>query len=88
MTSPHTTRWQDRAACKGLDAELFFPERGELAAIALATCKHCLVQPGCLEHALTFPERFGVWGGTSEKRRRRLRAERRAERVAGKESAA
>ena len=88
MTSPDPTRWQDAAACQGLDTELFFPQRGELAATALATCRRCPVQPECLEHALTLPERFGVWGGTSERQRRRLRSERRAQRLVAGEPAA
>jgi WhiB family redox-sensing transcriptional regulator len=88
MTSPGTTRWQDAAACHGFDTEFFFPQRGEFPATAFATCRRCPVQPECLEHALTLPERFGVWGGTSERQRRRLRAERRARRLAAGESVA
>jgi len=76
-TEAATTRWQDHAACRGLDTELFFPLRGELAATALATCRKCPVQSECREHALSFAERFGIWGGTSERQRRQLRANRR-----------
>lgn len=77
-TTPPSDRWQDRAACRGLDTELFFPKRGELAGVALATCGECPVRQPCLDHALGFAERFGIWGGTSERQRRRLRAARRA----------
>ena len=65
--------WHEQAACRGLDPELFFPHRGESTAQACAVCHRCPVQLLCREHALLKPERFGIWGATSERERRRLR---------------
>lgn len=68
--------WMDRAACVGADPELFFPARGKTddVAVAKAICRSCPVSTDCLEHALVNGERHGVWGGKSERERRRLRA--------------
>lgn len=71
--------WIDQAACRDTDPMLFFPERGESHEAAVSVCNGCAVRADCLEHALRGPERFGVWGGTSERERRRIRALRRAE---------
>ncbi len=71
--------WQDRAACSGVDPELFFPAKGESLAPAKAICAGCPVRVECLEYALTHNERYGIWGGTSERERRRLRRRRREE---------
>jgi WhiB family redox-sensing transcriptional regulator len=70
--------WQDEANCRGMDADLFFPERGESTADAKAVCAVCPVKTECLDDALTSPtEKFGIWGGPSERERRRLRRNRR-----------
>jgi WhiB family redox-sensing transcriptional regulator len=69
--------WQDRANCLGVDPDLFFPGRGESTQEAKAICAGCVVRDECLEQALARPEKFGIWGGTSERERRRLRRERR-----------
>lgn len=74
--------WQASAACDGLDPELFFPERGESTAKAKAVCAACPVREQCLEYALTNGEKFGIWGGLSERERRRLRRERGGRRLA------
>lgn len=63
--------WRARAACRDADPALFFPERGESLAPAHAYCAGCAVRDTCLDEGLG--ERFGVWGGTSERERRRLR---------------
>ena len=68
-----TTGWQDRAACKGLAADLFFPERGEPATAAKAVCVECQVADDCLMYAITNLEISGVWGGKDGKERRRIR---------------
>jgi WhiB family redox-sensing transcriptional regulator len=65
--------WQDRANCLGVDPGLFFQGRGESTHEAKAICAGCVVRHECLEHALAKPEKFGIWGGTSERERRRLR---------------
>lgn len=68
MSAP---RWQDRAACRGLDVELFFPERGDDGAGAIAICARCDVREECLAFSMQIGAREGVWGGTSERERRR-----------------
>jgi len=68
--------WQTFGACAGGDPELWFPERGESCKEAKAVCAGCVVRAECLEHALARPEKFGVWGGKSERERRRLRRDR------------
>lgn len=70
--------FMDLGACQGLDPEIFFPDRGESLKPAKAVCDQCIVKDECLEFALTSGERFGVWGGTSERERRRIRRARRA----------
>lgn len=70
--------WMDDACCRGIDPDLFYPERGESTAEAKAVCQGCPVRGQCLEYALTSPvEKHGVWGGLSEYERRRLRRQRR-----------
>ncbi len=58
--------------CAQTDPELFFPEKGGSTRPAKAVCAGCPVRAQCLEHALAHDERYGVWGGTSERERRRL----------------
>ena len=64
-------------ACRGSDPDVFFPDRGESLEPAKRICAECVVRDECLEHALASGERFGVWGGTSERERRRIRRDRR-----------
>jgi WhiB family transcriptional regulator, redox-sensing transcriptional regulator len=68
--------WRTRAACRGLDPEIFHPAPGESAAPARAVCASCPVRVECGEWAL-FREYHGVWGGLTERDRRRLRRTRR-----------
>ena len=70
--------WQANARCTdvSVDPEIFFPERGGSSKAARAVCKDCKVQSQCLDYALNNKEQFGIWGGTSERERRRLRKER------------
>lgn len=70
--------WQQRANCQGLDPDLFFPDRGASTREAKEVCAACVVKEDCLEWALSAGEKFGIWGGTSERERRRLRKARRA----------
>ena len=72
----HFVPWQDRARCREFDPEIFFPERGGSSKAARAVCAKCEVRAHCLEYALNNKEQFGIWGGTSERERRRLRKER------------
>jgi WhiB family redox-sensing transcriptional regulator len=69
-------RWQERANCLGVDPDLFFPERGASTREAKAVCGSCEVRAECLEYALDHAEKFGIWGGLSERERRRLRRQR------------
>ena len=68
--------WQANARCAEVDPEIFFPERGGSSKAARAVCAQCEVRDKCLEYALNNKEQFGIWGGTSERERRRLRKER------------
>ena len=65
--------WQRRANCMGVDPDLFFPERGASTREAKEVCRGCVVREDCLEYALENAEKFGIWGGMSERERRRLR---------------
>ena len=68
--------WQDYANCRGADADLFFPERGASTRKAKAICGECQVRAQCLDFAIDVGEKFGIWGGMSERERRRVRRER------------
>ena len=68
--------WQDQANRLGVDPDLFFPERGASTREAKEVCKGCIVRGECLEYALANGEKFGIWGGLSERERRRLRRQR------------
>ena len=65
--------WQREANCLGVHPDLFFPERGASTKEAKEVCRACVVKDDCLEFALRSGEKFGIWGGMSERERRRLR---------------
>lgn len=65
--------WQVDALCAQTDPEAFFPEKGGSTRDAKKVCASCTVRSECLEYALSNDERFGIWGGLSERERRRLR---------------
>lgn len=65
--------WQTDALCAQTDPEAFFPEKGGSTRDAKKVCGSCNVRSQCLEYALSNDERFGIWGGLSERERRRLR---------------
>ncbi|MFV8381118.1 WhiB family transcriptional regulator [Corynebacterium hindlerae] len=65
--------WQDQALCAQTDPEAFFPEKGGSTREAKRICQACGVRDECLEFALEHDERFGIWGGLSERERRRLK---------------
>ena len=58
---------------QGTDPDLFFPERGASTKEAKEVCRGCVVREDCLEYALQNGEKFGIWGGMSERERRRIR---------------
>ena len=68
-------RWPT-AGCRGMDPALFFPSRGEDVKAAQRVCAACPVAAECLDYAMANNERFGIWGGTSERQRLRLRRSR------------
>ncbi len=70
---PEEEQWQERALCAQTDPEAFFPEKGGSTREAKRICLGCEVRTECLEYALANDERFGIWGGLSERERRRLR---------------
>ncbi len=75
--------WRDQSACLGLDPLIFYPATDEEASDAQAVCSGCEVKGDCLEYALARREKDGVWGGATEKdRRRMIRQRRRAARLA------
>jgi len=65
--------WQERALCAQTDPEAFFPEKGGSTRDAKKVCVGCDVRAECLEYALAHDERFGIWGGLSERERRKLK---------------
>lgn len=70
--SAQEMKWWDLGACRGLDASIFYPDDDDAAAIAKSVCEDCPVRVTCLEHALTVREKAGVWGGATERDRRRM----------------
>ncbi len=68
-----TPPWQARALCAQTDPEAFFPEKGSSTREAKRICLSCEVRDECLTYALDADERFGIWGGLSERERRRLK---------------
>ncbi|WP_420639666.1 WhiB family transcriptional regulator [Candidatus Poriferisocius sp.] len=73
--------WQALANCLGVDPDLFFPERGASTREAKEVCRACVVREECLEYAIVNGEKFGIWGGMSERERRRVRRARGLTRV-------
>jgi WhiB family redox-sensing transcriptional regulator len=65
--------WQERSLCAQTDPEAFFPEKGGSTREAKKVCVGCEVRQPCLEYALAHDERFGIWGGLSERERRKLK---------------
>ena len=70
--------WRLDALCAETDPEAFFPEKGGSTREAKRVCSGCSVRAECLEFALANDERFGIWGGLSERERRRVRLQRRS----------
>lgn len=73
LAEPADDLWQERALCAQTDPEAFFPEKGGSTREAKRICLGCEVRDECLEYALANDERFGIWGGLSERERRRLK---------------
>jgi WhiB family redox-sensing transcriptional regulator len=73
MLTPEDDLWQEKALCAQTDPEAFFPEKGGSTREAKRICQGCEVRDACLDYALAHDERFGIWGGLSERERRRLK---------------
>ena len=69
--------WRQYARCLGADPELFYPSPDDEAVEAKAICAVCPVREPCLDHAITAREKQGVWGGFTERERRRMIRQRR-----------
>ena len=69
-------KWKLQGACRGLDADIFFPDRGASTRLAKTVCRRCDVQEECLEYAVNNREKFGICGGLSERERRAIRKKR------------
>jgi WhiB family transcriptional regulator, redox-sensing transcriptional regulator len=74
--------WMDFALCRGMDPDLWFPTKGDVATgeAAKAICAQCPARMPCMEFAVATRETFGIWGGTSERQRQRIRKQRREQR--------
>lgn len=69
--------WQAEALCAQTDPDVFFPEKGGSTRDAKMICSECAVRLECLQYALEKDEKFGIWGGLSERERKKLHAEKR-----------
>lgn len=74
---PPDTRWMKWAACRGLDPNLFFPEKGDGSRGVKDVCRPCPVRQECLDYAIETSQWKGVWGGTTERERKAIRRNRR-----------
>jgi WhiB family redox-sensing transcriptional regulator len=77
MVERSSTSWQQAARCRGIDPDVFHPQSDEEADEAKAICASCPVREPCLEYALVVREKLGVWGGLTERERRRVLRHRR-----------
>lgn len=77
---PERPAWMADGACNSTDLSLFFPERGDSVTAAKAICAACTVRDTCREYALDHGIKHGIWGGTSERDRRRIRRQRNLDR--------
>lgn len=78
LSLPPMPEWMDEGLCSQTDPEAFFPEKGGSTKSAKRVCMSCDVRSQCLEYAFDHDERFGIWGGLSERERRKLKKARAA----------
>ena len=76
------TSWMTRGSCASIPPSTFFPSDGSGVEVARKICASCTVKVPCLEYALEQRIDHGVWGGCSERERRRISKRRRAEAAA------
>lgn len=60
------------ANCRGIDPDLMHPARGESLKEPMAVCEGCVIRPECLAYAMEV-QPMGIWGGTTERQRQRIR---------------
>lgn len=77
------TDWMAHGNCADKPPSLFFPSDGVGVEVAKRVCATCPMKADCLEYALDNRIDHGVWGGTSERERRRILKARGARRPAG-----
>lgn len=65
--------WRERAACRGMDVRIFYPDEGQQGLEAKRICARCPVRQACLDHAIAEREEHGIWGGIAIKSRQRQR---------------
>jgi WhiB family redox-sensing transcriptional regulator len=70
--TPDHDEWMIHARCRGADRAVFFPSDGVGVEAAQRICAECPVRVECLEYALAHRIEHGVWGGASERERRRI----------------
>ena len=75
------TDWMARGKCREIDPAIFFPSDGIGVQVAQRICAECPVRVACLEYALENKVDHGVWGGSSERERRRILRKRRMSRL-------
>lgn len=75
------TDWMALGKCREIDPALFFPNDGVGVQAAQRICADCPMKTPCLEYALANRVDHGVWGGTSERERRRILRQRRLTRL-------
>ena len=73
LESNNSMSWRSDALCAQTDPEAFFPGKGGSTQEAKKVCADCTVRKQCLEWAIDHDERFGIWGGMSERERRRYK---------------
>ena len=88
MLNDDGSHWTDKAACRKAKPETFFPAKDDTPTIRTAkqTCTVCPVQADCLEHAISFGEYHGIWGGYTAKERETIRLAQRRPKIAPPES--
>lgn len=73
MSGPFVPTWRDIALCRQIPGDLWFPEKGDSAKAAKQVCAACPVRQACLDYAMRHDERFGIYGGLTERERKALR---------------
>ena len=79
LDETEASSWWGQGLCAQSDPDAFFPEKGGSTREAKKVCRSCEVRAECLEYALEHDERFGIWGGLSERERRTITRQRRRE---------